>query len=102
MTWNRPCITYPAANRLIQEEAAARLGFVGHTEIDGDKMTEAPGVTAPVARKLEAYARRLKLAGLAHGTTFIGGTAYEIEVGTGIHLFTVLSVNGKLLAEATA
>jgi hypothetical protein len=66
-------------------------------------MTEAPGITAPIARKLEAYARRLKLAGLAQGTTFIGSIAYEIRVeSTGIHLFTLISVNGKLVAEATA
>lgn len=29
-------ITYPAAQRMVQEQAAARAGFIGHTMIDGD------------------------------------------------------------------
>lgn len=50
-------------------------------------------ITKPVERKLEGFARRLRLFGKAQGATNIGADSWEIQVGAAG--YTVLSKNGK-------
>ena len=34
----RPRVVYSASNAMVQSENAARMGFIGHTEVDGDRI----------------------------------------------------------------
>lgn len=90
MRFSKERHTYPAANRIVQAEAAARAGFVGETMIDGDAEFL---ITKPIERKLEGFARRLRAFGNTKGATNIGADRWEIQVDA--TSYTVLSKNGK-------
>lgn len=50
-------------------------------------------ITKPVERKLDAFARRLRLMGNSKGSTSIGADSWAITVDA--NGYTVLSKNGK-------
>ena len=56
-------------------------------------------ISADHLRKLEAFARRLRMNGKESGSTNLGPTHYQIRLNGATTEFTVLAVNGKPLEE---